>query len=325
MTSSGPHVPAGSDAHGAAAIRAGAGLEASPSLVARYPRLSTDRDTAEQHNLEWVTPGPSAVRSAAPSQPRNRPGVPSPRAPASIRSTTRPRRGSTSTARASWMGWVTRHSRAAVRRRARRGRPSSAPRAGRPGQPEPGRRGSEDDLPSVKSLPEATDWLNEQRVHAIHRTTSRPNASTEIERIAEHVELSLTEVLQRIDQEIGRASEDVEKQKVTGAEGRLAQAEARHGEVLARRERRAARVDPAAGADAAGQSSGLPASSSCPIPNATTPGREAPATESRHRINRHARGDGAREGPADAKSSTFTRRTWATTSPASTWSRASCA
>src|SRR5262249_6122927 len=28
-----------------------------PPLAARYPRLSTDRDTAEQHNLEWVTPG----------------------------------------------------------------------------------------------------------------------------------------------------------------------------------------------------------------------------------------------------------------------------
>jgi hypothetical protein len=28
-----------------------------PRLVSRYPRLSTDRKTAEQHALEWVTPG----------------------------------------------------------------------------------------------------------------------------------------------------------------------------------------------------------------------------------------------------------------------------
>ena len=28
-----------------------------PELAARYPRLSTDRDTAEKQNLEWVTPG----------------------------------------------------------------------------------------------------------------------------------------------------------------------------------------------------------------------------------------------------------------------------
>ncbi len=28
-----------------------------PALASRYPRLSTDRETAEGHNLEWVTPG----------------------------------------------------------------------------------------------------------------------------------------------------------------------------------------------------------------------------------------------------------------------------
>lgn len=58
-----------------------------------------------------------------------------------------------------------------------------------------------------------------------------------MERIAAHVELSLTELLQRADEEIGRAASEVE-QKVTGAEGRLAQAEARHAELLNRRERR---------------------------------------------------------------------------------------
>src|SRR5204863_3325069 len=28
-----------------------------PALTERYPRLSTDRVTADKHNLEWVTPG----------------------------------------------------------------------------------------------------------------------------------------------------------------------------------------------------------------------------------------------------------------------------
>ena len=51
------------------------------------------------------------------------------------------------------------------------------------------------------------------------------------------MELSLTEVLQRIDTEIGHAVEEREK-GVAGAEGRLALAEARHGEVQTRRERR---------------------------------------------------------------------------------------
>jgi hypothetical protein len=58
-----------------------------------------------------------------------------------------------------------------------------------------------------------------------------------VERIATHVELSLTELLQKADDEIGRAASEVD-QGVQGAEGRLAQAEARHGELLARRERR---------------------------------------------------------------------------------------
>ena len=59
----------------------------------------------------------------------------------------------------------------------------------------------------------------------------------EVDRIAEHVELSLTEVLGRVDLEIGRAQEEVDRQ-VVGAEGRRAQAENRHSEALNRRERR---------------------------------------------------------------------------------------
>jgi hypothetical protein len=51
------------------------------------------------------------------------------------------------------------------------------------------------------------------------------------------VELSLTELLQRVDEEIGKAASDVE-QKIPGAEGRLALAETRHAELLSRREKR---------------------------------------------------------------------------------------
>jgi len=66
---------------------------------------------------------------------------------------------------------------------------------------------------------------------------TRRDRLTEIERVSAHVELSLTELLQRADEEIGRAGSDVE-QKLPGAEGRLAQAESRHAELLARRDRR---------------------------------------------------------------------------------------
>ena len=88
----------------------------------------------------------------------------------------------------------------------------------------------------MAAVPEATAWLNEEALHPFLEEV-RAERLAEVDRIAEHVELSLTEVLQRIDEEIGRAAEEVEN-NVTGAEGRLAQAEARHAEVLARRDRR---------------------------------------------------------------------------------------
>ena len=59
----------------------------------------------------------------------------------------------------------------------------------------------------------------------------------EVSRISEHVNFSLTEILVRIDQEIGQLSEEVER-GVAGAEGRLSQANSRHEEMTARRERR---------------------------------------------------------------------------------------
>lgn len=61
--------------------------------------------------------------------------------------------------------------------------------------------------------------------------------AADLAQLSTHVELSLTELLQRADEEIGRAASDVD-QKLAGAEGRLAMAEARHSELLARRERR---------------------------------------------------------------------------------------
>ena len=91
-------------------------------------------------------------------------------------------------------------------------------------------------LPDVASLPEATSWLNEHAL-APFLDEVRTERLDEIDRVSEHVELSLTEVLQRIDDEIGRAQEALDNE-VAGAEGRLAQGEARHAEVLARRERR---------------------------------------------------------------------------------------
>jgi len=66
---------------------------------------------------------------------------------------------------------------------------------------------------------------------------TRKERFAEVTRIADHVELSLTELLQRADEEIGRVTDEKEAD-VQGADGRLARAENRHAELLARRERR---------------------------------------------------------------------------------------
>jgi len=93
-----------------------------------------------------------------------------------------------------------------------------------------------DSLPTLAMAPEPSDWLQEHALAPFIEET-RAERITELERIAEHVELSLTELLQRTDEEIGRAAADVEEGK-QGAEGRLGRAENRHGELLSRRERR---------------------------------------------------------------------------------------
>ena len=96
--------------------------------------------------------------------------------------------------------------------------------------------GMQEDLPSVASLPEQDGWLRENALSPFIEEV-RKERTEELQRIAEHVELSLTEVLKRTDLEVGRALEDIGKQ-VQGAEGRLAQAQNRHAEALGRRERR---------------------------------------------------------------------------------------
>ena len=204
-----------------------------PELAIRYPRLSTDRDTAEEHNLEWVTPGHplfEALRRHSLDLGRDAfaKGV-------CFHSLAHeaPARLDFYRARVvDGLGQVI-HERLFTMELAHDG----SPRLREPdvlGNLSPTARSG--DLPTVAGLPEATVWLNENALKPFINEV-REERLDEVERIGEHVELSLTEVLQRIDQEIGRAAQEVDKE-VTGAEGRLAQAEARHAEVLSRRERR---------------------------------------------------------------------------------------
>jgi len=96
-------------------------------------------------------------------------------------------------------------------------------------------------LPVVATLPEASDWLHRGALLPFLAEARRERLA-EVDRIAAHVELSLGELLQRADEEIGRAADEVQAH-VQGAEGRLAQAETRHADLLARRDKRRAELE----------------------------------------------------------------------------------
>ena len=204
-----------------------------PELANRYSRLSTDRDTAEQHHLEWVTPGHPLFESLRRhsldiGQDAFAKG-------ACFHSVAHdaPARLDFYRARAvDGLGHVI-HERLFTVELA----DGTEPQLREPdilGNMTPANAPAP--LPPVATLSEANAWLHEHAL-APFIADVRAERVAEAERIGEHVELSLKEVLQRADDEIGRANEDV-TQGVAGAEARLAQADARHADASARREQR---------------------------------------------------------------------------------------
>ena len=204
-----------------------------PEVSLRYPRCSTDRETADRQKLEWVTPGHplfEALRRNTLDMVRSAFGK-----GACFYSLQHdaPARVDFYRARVvDGLGQVIHERLLAVEL------PEDAPpRLREPtvlGDYVPGR--APDVLPSFTAEDQVEPWLDQ---HALQPFLDEVRAErlAEVERISAHVELSLTELLQKADDEIGRADEAV-KQGAQGAEGRLAQAEARHAELLARRERR---------------------------------------------------------------------------------------
>ena len=204
-----------------------------PELAARYPRCSTDRDNAQKHSLEWVTPGHplfEAIRRHARERALD---------PLALGATFHslahdgPARIDIYRARVvDGLGHVV-HERVLALELAGDGEPRRS---------EPGVLGDlapapvPDVLPEVAHRPEPSAWFQEHVLEPFLEET-RAERLAEVERVADHVELSLTELLQRTDEEIGRAAGDVEEGR-QGAEGRLAMAEDRHAQLLARRERR---------------------------------------------------------------------------------------
>jgi superfamily II DNA or RNA helicase len=204
-----------------------------PSLAARYPRLSTDRDTADTHSLEWVTPGHpffEALRSHTLYQAQEVFGT---GACFSSLQHHAPARLDFYRARVvDGLGHVVHERLYALELTAdgdvRLQEPSLLGNCTPTSTPM--------ELPPAATIPEATAWLH---THALTPFLEEVQSErqAEIDRIASHVELSLTELLQKTDEEIGRVAAEID-QSVPGAEGRLAQAEARHAELLHRRERR---------------------------------------------------------------------------------------
>lgn len=204
-----------------------------PPLANRYPRCSTDRETADTHALEWVTPGHPLFESIR-RHTMELAMTPFARG-ACFHSISHDAPARIDFYRAKvvdGLGHVVHERLFAVELR------EDADTELR----EPTTLGNfspaevPDALPAIATAPEPSDWLQTNALTPFLEAT-RADRVSEVARIAEHVELSLTELLQRADDEIGRAAEDVEE-GVQGAEGRLTMAESRHDELRARRERR---------------------------------------------------------------------------------------
>lgn len=204
-----------------------------PPLANRYPRFSTDRETAEKQNFEWITPGHpffEALRrhSHAKAMATLKKGA----CYYSLQHS-QPARLDFYRARiVDGLGQTIHERLFAVELSEGNG----------PRLREPGMLGNfipaspPETFPEAAFLPEAISWIQEKAFRPFLEEI-RKERLAEIDRIAEHVELSLTELIQKADIEIGNAASEVER-KVPGAEGRLALAENRHAELLARRERR---------------------------------------------------------------------------------------
>jgi superfamily II DNA or RNA helicase len=209
-----------------------------PPVAVRYPRFSTDRETAEKDNLEWVTPGHplfEAVRRHSMScaqEALNR--------GACYYSLLHEAPARVDFYRAKVVDGMgqTIHERCFALEVVETGEPRlREPTVLNDFTPV----APPEKLPEVAQVPEVTAWLHEQALKPFLEEV-RGERLPELERIADHVELSLTELLLKADEEIGKADADI-KQGMQGAEGRLSQAENRHAELTARRERRRAELE----------------------------------------------------------------------------------
>lgn len=204
-----------------------------PALATRYPICSTDRETADENSLEWVTPGHSlfeALRRNVADMAAEPFGQ-----GACFYSLQHEKPSRVEFYRARVVDGLgqTIHERLFTVEIPTQGEPqlrdvtmmnNLVPAAG------------VSELPPISVSENPLTWVNHNAFIPFLEEV-RKERMVEMDRVAEHVELSLTELLQKVDAEIGRAATEVEN-GIQGAEGRLAQAETRHAELMVRRERR---------------------------------------------------------------------------------------
>ena len=204
-----------------------------PALSNKYPRCSTDRETAEKYMLEWVTPGHplfEAVRRYVSSMALDifRKGA----CFYSLNHNTPARLDFYRARVVDGMGQII-HERFFVVEISENTEPilcdSSVLGNFSPANPP-------DSLPNVAFLPEAEEFM-QTAAYQPFLEEIREERLSEVARIDAHVELSLNELIQKTDDEIGKICLEIEK-KIPGAEGRLVMAENRHDELRIRRERR---------------------------------------------------------------------------------------
>ena len=204
-----------------------------PALANRYPRCSTDRETAEKHNLEWVTPGHplfEAIRRHTLSQAQE----PFQKG-ACFYSLDHDRPIQLDFYRArvvDGLGQVIHERLFAVEVREAGELVLRSPEILGNCLPAP----APENLPPIALAPEAQAWLHTHAFQPFLEEVKKERLQ-ELERIAEHVEISLTELIQKADEQIGRFAEAATRGD-EGAKGLLAQAEEKHQKLLERRERR---------------------------------------------------------------------------------------
>jgi superfamily II DNA or RNA helicase len=202
-------------------------------IATRYPRCSTDRKIAETNTLEWITPGHPLFEATR--RQILEVGRESFRQGACFFSLAHESAARIDFFRArivDGMGVVA-HERVFTVEQIG-GQPPKLQDPSVLGNLVPGMVPSP--LPDVALLPSAEQWLHDTELLPFLDQVKRER-SEGIARVAAHVEISLTELIQKADETLGRFADALDRGE-EGAKGLMAQAEARHQELIQRRDRR---------------------------------------------------------------------------------------